>query len=162
VRYPEVIQQPAALDFGPQFGQGILTIHPPRSRGSYTVRVPKSGFDGNDLGTLLPPEVGVPLATYTGWNLRRREAGAEGMLASLLGSYIPFSKTRQERLATGDPRESIEERYGTFDEYARRFAAACDELVKARYLLPEDADRLKAGLEKRRGLFAGPATEKGR
>ena len=50
--------------------------------------------DGNDLGTLLPAEVAVPLATYTGWNLRRREAGAEGMLASLAGSYLPFPRTR--------------------------------------------------------------------
>src|SRR5262249_31475080 len=121
-----------------------------------------SGFDGNDLGTLLPPEVGVPLATYTGWNLRRREAGAEGMLASLMGSYIPFPKTRQERQATGDPRESIEERYGTFEEYARRFTAACDELVRQRYLLTEDADRMKGSRDKRRESFTASPPAKGR
>src|SRR5262249_57072293 len=131
---------------------------PPRLMGHSVVKVPRCGPDGNELGMLSPPEVAVPLATHTGWNLRRRDVGAEGMLASLLGSYIPFPKTRQERLATGDPRESIEERYGSFEEYARRFAAACDELVGKRYLLAEDAARLKAGLWERRAQFPPPAT----
>ena len=115
VRYPEVIQQPACLDFGPRFDtEGIITIEPPKVLGKYVTLVPKSNPDGNDLGTLAPPEVKVPLATYTGWNLRHRDAGAEAMLANLLGSYIPFPKTKAERRASGDPRTSLEERYGTF------------------------------------------------
>src|SRR5262249_40420643 len=133
VRYPEVIQRPAALDYGPDFfRRGIITIEPPQSRGRYEVRVPKSGPDGNDLGTLLPPEGAVPLATYTGWNLRRRDVGAEGMLVSLSGSYIPFPRTQAERQATGDPRPSLAARYGSFDEYHKQFAAACADLVKRR------------------------------
>jgi hypothetical protein len=148
VRYPEVIQRPAALDFGPEFAHGLISVEPPRIRGHYVVLVPKSGPDGNDLGTLLPPEVAVPLATYTGWNLRRRDAGAEAMLVSLSGSMIPLPRTRAERQANGDPRESIEERYGSFEDYRRRFAATCDDLVKRRYLLQEDADRLVAGRQK--------------
>jgi hypothetical protein len=149
VRYPEVIQQPAFLDYGPDFAtRGRISLEPPKAGGLYVVKVPRSGPDGNDLGCLLPPEVAVPLATYTGWNLRRRDAGAEGMLASLAGSYIPFPRTRAERLASGDPRESIEERYGNFEEYRRRFTAACDDLVKQRYLLKEDRERLVAGREK--------------
>ena len=111
-------------------------------RDHYVVLVARSGPDGNDLGCLLPPEVLTPLATYTGWNLRGREVGAEGMLASLLGSYIPFPKTKAEREKTGDPRESVEERYGSFDEYRKRFAAGCADLTKRRYLLDEDAQRL--------------------
>ena len=154
VRYPEVIQRPAALDFGSDFAtRGVITLEPPRLRGHYVVKVPRSGPDGNDLGTLLVPDVAVPLATYTGWNLRRRDVGAEGMLASLAGSYLPFAKTRSERRAIGDPRPSIEERYGTFGEYRRRYAAACNDLVKGRYLLQEDADRLLARRDKVRGLF---------
>jgi len=117
------------------------------------VLAPKSGADGNDLGTLLPPEVAVPLATYTGWNLRRRDVGAEGMLASLTGSYIPFPRTAAERNDTGDPRKSIEERYGSFQEYRKRCAAACADLVKKRYLLKEDADSFLASSEKVRSLF---------
>src|SRR5262249_43666756 len=107
-----------------------------------------------DLGCLWPPEVAVPLATYTGWNPRRRDAGAEGMLASLSGSYIPFPRTRAEREAAGDPRHSIAERYGTFADYRLQFEAACEDLVKKRYLLKEDVERLMAGREKVRGQFA--------
>jgi hypothetical protein len=156
VRYPDVIQQPSALDYGTDFpSHGIITVEPPRSLDRYVVRVPRCGPDGNELGTLAPPEVVVPLATYAGWNLRRRDVGAEAMLASLAGSYVPFPRSRAERLATGDPRSSIEERYGSFDVYQQRFAATCADLVKRRYLLPEDAERLVAGRQKLRDLFPG-------
>jgi len=154
VRYPAVIQRPDSLDFGPDFDtRSILSIEPPKVRGHYAVLVPRSGADGNDLGTLLVPEVAVPLATYTGWNLRRRDAGAEGMLASLMGSYIPFPRTRADRKTTGDPRESIEERYGSYEEYRKRFAAACDDLVRQRYLLKDDAVRLLDSRVQLRDLF---------
>lgn len=159
VRYPEVIQQPSALDYGPEFAKrGIITNEPPRVLGHYKVLVPKSGPDGNDLGTLLPVEVAVPLATYTGWNLRRREAGAESMLMSLAGSYIPLPATRKQREATGDPRLSIEERYGSFEEYRGQFAAKASEFVKLRYLLAEDVERLTKGREKVRDRFNGAKT----
>src|SRR5438132_3760276 len=154
VRYPEVIQRPSCLDYGPDFrARGIIGVEPPRKLGDYVVLVPKSGPDGNDVGCLLPPEVAVPLATYTGWNLRRRDAGAEGMLASLMGSYIPLPRTAVECKATGDPRKSIQERYGSFEEYKKRCAAACAELMKKRHMLQEDAERFLASREKLRGLF---------
>ena len=163
VRYPEVIQRPSYLDYGPDFEEkGIITKNPPRMIARYVVKVPKSGPDGNDLGTLLPPEVRVPLATYTGWNLRGRAVGAEAQLWSLMGSYIPFSKTAAERKRKGDPRPSIEERYGSFAEYEKQFRAGCADYVKRRYLLKEDADRLLAGRAKLKGLFPGgdPGTER--
>ena len=156
IRYPEVIQEPLCLDYGPRFlKEGVITIEPPRVIGKYVVLVPRSGPDGNDLGTLLPPEVGVPVATHTGWNLRRRDAGAEAMLANLLGSFIPFAKTKSERLAIGDPRLSLEERYGSFEKFQKQFAENCASLVKDRYLLNEDAQRLIAGRAKVAALFPG-------
>ncbi|MBL8796918.1 MAG: hypothetical protein JNM56_23655 [Planctomycetia bacterium] len=155
VRYPEVIQRPCYLDFGPDFWtKGIITVEPPKQGGQYFVMVPKSGSDGNDLGTLLPAEVAVPLATYTGWNLRRRDVGAEAALANLLGSYIPFAKTKAEREKTGDPRASIEERYGSFEKYQKEFANKCTDMVGRRVLLQEDADRLIREREKVKDQFA--------
>jgi hypothetical protein len=152
VRYPDVIQQPQ-LFRRTLLSKGGRPAEPPLVLGDYRVKVPRSDADGNDLGCLRPVEVMVPLATYTGWNLRRRDVGAEGLLASRAGSYIPFAKTKADRLASGDPRPSIEERYGSFEEYKKRFAAACDELVKKRLLLKEDAERMIAGREKVRELF---------
>ncbi len=154
VRYPEVIQQPPVLDFGPDFAaQGRITVEPPRLLGHHPVRVPKSDADGNDVGTLLPLEVAVPLATYTGWNLRRRDVGAEAMLAAMSGSYLPFPRTEAERQAAGDPRESVEKRYGSFAEHRRRREEKAADLLRQRYLLKEDAERLAAGLERVRGSF---------
>ncbi len=155
VRYPEVIQQPHELDHGPEFrSRGIITVLPPRVLGDFTVLVPASDADGNNRGTLLPPEVAAPLATYTGWNLRRREVGAEDMLASLAGSFLPLPKTREERRESGDPRRSIEERWESLESYRRAFASACERLVERRLLLREDAERLTAELvERYRDLF---------
>jgi Alpha/beta hydrolase domain len=153
VRYPEVIQQPSFLDFGPHFARGIITCEPPQALGHYRVLVPKTDADGNDLGTLLPPEVAVPLATYTGWNLRRRETGAEGMLLNLTGSFMPFPRTEAERQRTGDPRVSIERRYGSFDQYEQRFRNTCEDYVRKRYLLNEDLEGLVRGRQKYRDWF---------
>lgn len=155
VRYPEVIQAPAFCDHGPDFlTKGILSLHPPKVLEHYRVLVPRSDADGNDRGTLLVPDVAVPLATYTGWNLRKKEAGAEGQLASLLGSFIPFANTREERDKTGDPRASVAERYKDFKDYLERYAVACDGLVKQRYLLPEDATTLRERAARRKEMFA--------
>ena len=155
VRYPTVIQQPSFLYLGERFKtRGIIDKEPPGIIGHYRVRVPRSDKDGNDLGTLLPPEVAIPLATHTGWNLRKREIGAEGMILSLQGSYIPLRRTKAHAVAAGDPRRSIEELYPTFDDYEKRFRHLCEEYVRKRYLLQEDADRLIMGRQKVTGLFA--------
>ena len=84
--------------------------------------VPQVDADGNDIAGIHDPEVAVPLATTTGWNFRRESVGNPGDILQLLGSYIPFPRTREEREASGDPRLSIEERYGGVDDYLARVA----------------------------------------
>lgn len=143
VRYPEIIQQPGWLDFGPRWQtERIIDFQPPQFRGNYKVLAPRCGPDGNEVGCLLPPEVAVPVATYTGWNLRRASAGAEGQLVSLTGSYLPFPRTRADRERTGDPRKSIEERYSSVDDYVQQFKEVCQTLLSGGYLLEEDSVRL--------------------
>jgi hypothetical protein len=154
VRYPTVIQQPPFGDYGSRFHeQGIITIEPPQVKGHYNVLVPKCEKWGLEDHVLAPLEQGYPLATYTGWNLRRKEAGAEGMLASLLGSCIPFPRTKSEREHAADPRPSIEEIYGNFDRYRGRVQSHCKSMVRLRYVLQEDADAFMAHLERYRKLF---------
>jgi hypothetical protein len=46
----------------------------------------------------------VPLATYTGWNLRDPSIGAPDQRVSFEASYIPFAKTPGERKKNADPR----------------------------------------------------------
>ena len=62
-----------------------------------------------------------------------------GELADRDGSLIPFARTRAEGEAAGDPRPSLEERYGSRDAYVAKVKAAADALVAARLLLPADA-----------------------
>jgi Alpha/beta hydrolase domain len=87
------------------------------------------------------PSIEVPVATYTGWALRRAPF-AEGEDCALTGQYIPFELTRAERLAKGDPRLSIEERYRNHAQYVSRVARAADRLVRQRLLLEEDAESI--------------------
>ena len=53
---------------------------------------------------------------------------------------MPFARTMAERLGTGDSRLSLEERYGTHRGFIRAVGRAGRELVRERFLLPEDAD----------------------
>ncbi|MCE9526178.1 MAG: hypothetical protein K8R36_09005 [Planctomycetales bacterium] len=79
--------------------------------------------------------------------------GAAAELLSLQGSYIPFLRTKDERIAKADPRPALLERYRDFADYQKQYLAAAEELVAARYLLEEDLPRLKALCEKFRGDF---------
>jgi hypothetical protein len=99
--------------------------------------------DGNEIAGVLLPDIAVPLGTHTGWNLYRGPF-PEGELCDRDGTYAPFARTRAEREAKGDPRTSIEERYGSHAEYVKRYEAAVQQLVRERLLLPEDAKRYVA------------------
>ncbi|MDP6445383.1 MAG: alpha/beta hydrolase domain-containing protein [Pirellulaceae bacterium] len=143
VRYPEVINQPWLLDFGKSLDStGVITRQPPLKVKPYGVRVAKCDADGNPLGCLNPPEVRVPLATFTGWNLQNREAGAESELVGLRGSYIPFALTRGDRIEVGDPRPAIGERYASIDAYLQKLEKQCRQFVAQGYLLEEDVERI--------------------
>jgi alpha/beta hydrolase family protein len=92
--------------------------------------------DGNEVAGLRLPPIAVPLGTYTGWNLYRAQPGE---LADRDGSLIPFARTKADREAAGDPRPSLEERYGTHDAYVAAVEAAAAALVAERLLLRTDA-----------------------
>lgn len=156
IQYPGVIQQPSYLDFGPRWQkERIVDLQPPLPRGDYRVLVPRSGPDGNELGCLSAPEVAVPVATYASWRLRSENGPAANQLYSLSGSYIPFPLTKAEREQRGDPRASVEERYGTLEAYLEQLAAQCEAYEKAGYLLQEDRERiLQTQRERVAPLFA--------
>ena len=116
----------------------MIIVEPPRMGNAFAVLVPQSDADGNDLGGVRLPELQVPLATYTGWNLRDPSIGAPEQRVSFLGSWIPFAKTAEERKKSGDPRVSIAERYASREEYMSKFDQAAKKLVEQRFLLQED------------------------
>jgi uncharacterized protein (DUF924 family) len=100
--------------------------------------VPQVDRDGNERSGIRLPEVAVPLATYTGWNFRNSAIGASDQLFPLLGSYVPFVRTKAERERVRDPRLSIAERYSTRERYLTQIQEAAETLTKEGYLLAED------------------------
>ncbi|MBV8054615.1 MAG: hypothetical protein JO071_05175 [Deltaproteobacteria bacterium] len=133
VKYPGLVNELSEMDY---------SVQPPKSipGHNYLILVPKIDEDGNEVPGIRIPEIAVPRGTHTGWNLRRR-GFAEGELV-LLGSYFPFAATKEERLASGDLRPSLEERYPTEDDYVTQIARAAEELRNMRLILSEDVERI--------------------
>lgn len=135
--------EPARLDFGPRFhSEGIADVIPPKSGKPFRTLLPAVNADGNETCGIILPEVAVPLGTYTGWNLRAPEFGAETMLSPLDGMFLPFAKTKAEREKSGDPRLSLEERYPTHAEYLLRLIQAAKKLQVEGFLLDEDVVKI--------------------
>jgi len=129
-------------NFGPQFDQGILTVLPPVLLGTpYPVFVPKTDTDGNDIAGIRYPDVAVPIATYTGWGLRASAKGDPVPIVDgcdALGQMILFAKTKSQRVASGDPRLSLEERYKDHAAYVNLVTAAAMRLEQERLMLHDD------------------------
>jgi len=142
IAFPTRTTRAWRVDYGPQFANGVITQEPPKLGAAFPVVVPQVDRDGNDVSGIRMPEIQVPLATYTGWNLRAKEIGAPDELFSMQGSWIPFAKTKQEREKTGDPRLSIAERYAGRSEYLAKFEAAAKSLASSGFLLEGDVPKL--------------------
>ena len=137
-------------DFGPKFNPrdltGWITIQPPVIKDTLPSLAAKVNADGNETSGVASVLHQVPLGTYLGWNVTA--AGYfKGTECGFAGGYVPFAKTKAERLAAADPRPSLEERYGSHEKYVELVRAAASHLVKDRYLLQADADRLIAQAE---------------
>jgi hypothetical protein len=153
---------PFVYDFGPgeNYDQesGIPTIQPPIVKAVLPAYAARVNADGNDsVVTGMRTVLGeAPLGTYVGWNLATtgwygpnasNGPGSVGQVfagAGNSGGYWPFWDTRANRLAAGDPRPSLEERYGTHDGYVCVVTRAVNVAVQQRFLLPSEAPTLIA------------------
>lgn len=148
VHFPEgLVNTLPEYDFGPDFKyndlSGVITKEPPAIRQIIPTLVPRVNKDGNDEVGVPSVLMQAPLGTYTGWNVT--DAGFnKGRMCGLNGGFIPFAKTKAERMAAGDPRPSLEERYASHDAYVAAVKAAAGKAVNERFLLQADADRLIA------------------
>jgi hypothetical protein len=150
VNFPEPLRRFSRLDFGPQ--EGVATKVPPAVGTPYPCLVPAVDQDGNEVCGIRLPYQTVPLATYTGWNLRHPASGGAGQIlasggasgGTLIGSTMPFPATREAREATADPRRSIAERYASKEDYLEHVRQAAHALIQERYLLAEDLEDIVA------------------
>lgn len=151
IPFPDGILNPFyQYDLGPHFRyrdlSGVVNMAPPPIRQVLPTLVPRVDADGNEVAGVASVLHQVPLGTYTGWNTNAR-GFHKGHYRGNAGGFVPFAGTKAERLASGDPRLSIEERYGTHAKYVARVREVAERMVRGRYLLQDDADRLIAQAE---------------
>lgn len=127
-------------DRGPRYSStelsGVVT-EPPLAIRNLSLFMPKIDTDGNGVDGVRSVTLQAPLGTYLGWNYRAAGYG-EGDLCDNTGAFIPFAGTKAERLKSGDPRLSLEERYGTHEQYVEAVKKAADALVNQGLMLTED------------------------
>jgi hypothetical protein len=147
LRFPKVpgvttstaVHRAYRADYGPKFAtEGVVTLEPPRIGTAFPILVPQVDADGNGIAGVKMPELSVPLATYTGWNLFNARSGPTDALSSMQGSYIPLPRTSAERKRSSDPRLSIDERYRDKDQYMGLVGKAALDLIDQGFLLSED------------------------
>ena len=157
VRFPPKVTRALRLDYGAETEHGRTLILPAGEGETYPALVSDVDADGNERAGIRLPDLSVPLATHTGWNLRHESVGNPdlviGITGGLAGWTLPFAATRADREANGDPRMSIDERYASREEYLRRVRAAARELVAAGYVLAEDLPRIEAAAGLRYDAF---------
>jgi hypothetical protein len=150
--FPAILGQPRPAysplyqyDFGKGFDvpdmTGAISINPPTILRTIPQLMPRIDADGNELDGIRSPLLQAPLGSYVGWNVTAAGFQA-GRYCGNTGGYIPFAATRAERLANGDPRPSLEERYPSHAAYVAKVKAAADGLVAQRTMLAADAARI--------------------
>jgi hypothetical protein len=145
VNVATVPQKAYRADYGPDFiRKGVVTQEPPAIKSAFAILVPQVDADGNEVAGIRMPELAVPVATYTGWNLFNEKSGPTKVLASMQGSFIPLARSKTDRETSGDPRRSIEERYRSRDQYLAEITKAANDLVSKGYLLKNDVPRIVA------------------
>ena len=143
-------------DWGPQYdhseASGNPTNAPPPILHVIKTLVPRVNKDGNEMGGVPTVQNDAPLGTYLGWNITAGpgDVGYQGrpfhagQVCNYVGGMVPFFKTKLQREAAGDPRLSLEERYGTHAGYVAAVTAAANNAFAKNYLLAADRDALIA------------------
>ena len=124
-------------NWGPLFNEydatGVATNLPPTVTPVIAMKVPKVDADGNEVGGIPNVMRNAPFATYLGWNVTSAGFHA-GEVCNYIGGMIPFANTQAQRLANGDPRLSLQERYGSHNGYVAAVTAAANDAACKGYL----------------------------
>ncbi|PKB63829.1 MAG: hypothetical protein BZY80_05295 [SAR202 cluster bacterium Io17-Chloro-G2] len=146
VRVPAQITRAMRLDYGPEADLGRSTLLPGIQGEEFPALVSDLDDSYNERSGIRLPDLTVPVATYTGWNLRDASIGNPelfiGITGGLLGWTLPLPQTQSARESSGDPRLSIQERYSSRKEFLTQVEAAGRSLVDEGYMLAEDMERV--------------------
>ena len=146
VRVPLESTRAMRLDYGPDTHLGRLTSLPAIQGEEYPALVSDLDENYNELAGIRLPDLTVPVATYTGWNLRDESIGNPnlfiGITGGLAGWTLPFPATPADRKSSGDRRLSIQERYGSREDYLTQVESAGRALTDEGYMWAEDLERV--------------------
>jgi hypothetical protein len=141
------LQAMMQYDWGPTLDYseniGFHSFEPPIVTQVIKQVVPRVNADGNELGGVPVVLLQAPLGTYLGWNITAT-GFHKGQVCNYQGGWIPFAKTLADRLASGDPRLSLTERYKDHAGYVKAVTAAADNAMAQGFLLQADHDALIA------------------
>ena len=142
ISFPEHFSFPRKMNFGDD--ESIINNLPPQNGEFYASLVSDVDDDGNEIAGIKHPDVAVPLATSTPWNLRHPDVGAPyqiiGLTGGPRGATVPFKKKKDDD--NNDSRKSIEERYKSKDEYLSMISNYSKELISNRFLLEYDLENI--------------------
>lgn len=134
-----------AYDYGSKFNyvdmSGVITKEPPDIKGVVPALVAKVDADGNETSGVPSVQHMAPLGTYLGWNTASG-ANKGRSICSYAGGFVPFARTRTQRLSSGDPRLSLEERYGDRQGYVCAVRRAAQQSIEEGFLMKDDGQRL--------------------
>ena len=151
INFPEHFSFPRKMDFGSN--EDIVETIPPTHGEKYSSIVSDVDEDGNEIAGIRHPDVQVPLATSTPWNLRHPDVGAPyqiiGLTGGPRGATVPLPKEKSD----DDSRLSISERYSSKEDYLEKISNYSKELIKQRFLLDFDLENILSRSEERWDYF---------
>ena len=163
VRVPTQTTRAIRLDYGPESHLGRTTTLPAVEGEEFPALVADLDESFNEVRGIRLPDLEVPVATYTGWNLRDESIGNPnlfiGITGGLAGWTLPLPLTEAERESTGDPRESIESRYANREDYLQQVTQAAQALVDEGYMLSEDIEEVVDLAGRKYDFFVGEAAD---
>ena len=144
VRSTEMILNPVRLDYGPDQHIGRTSKLPPAVGDIFPALVSDVDETFNEVSGIRLPDISVPVATNTGWNLRHPDMGNQdlmiGITGGLAGWSVPLAYSKSAREKVGDPRPSIEELYESEKDYMLKVEEEVRKLLALRYIDDFDAD----------------------
>ena len=151
INFPEYFSFPRKMNFGSN--EDIIETIPPTHGEKYSSIVSDVDEDGNEIAGIRHPDVQVPLATSTPWNLRHPDVGAPyqiiGLTGGPRGATVPLPKEKKD----DDSRLSISERYSSKEDYLEKISNYSRELIKQRFLLDFDLENILSRSEERWDYF---------